>query len=299
MYRKHSKKHAQNASGFSLIEIMIALVISSFLTLTLYQIFGTLSKGVSRLERIMERSIPLSVAYSQLERDCAGITLIVRRIKQEKVPAPQGPSSEKEGPRAPIAQEEDKEEGDVLFEYKQENGMMQSWTFISTNPLALYESVSPRLVRIRYRIKPDAHTEGLYCLERQESPQLPLKLFEEQKIRAYEVLPALRTLTVRFLIPEVIKEAEKEVVTFKELAKWQPESEKDTQKKGPFLPSFVIIEGVMVDVVTHFEQSFKWVLPVYSDSMLTGTAQKQTTDTEKKQALGLDQEQQLLLPAMQ
>ena len=59
--------------GFSLIELILALFIASFISLSLFQLLSTTRRSVRRIANVVEVDVPLMSFFSQVEKDITGM----------------------------------------------------------------------------------------------------------------------------------------------------------------------------------------------------------------------------------
>ena len=230
--------------GFSLIEVILAMAISIGLTAILFQ---SLSQSNVVLQRIitfsgLERKV--TVLEQLLDREISGITipnLVWDESKQNKDDESNGVS--KDGEKKD-ADKKNKDESSEKKDAQKENNIPQSFvyeadeagnlktfTFITTNPAAVYSEPQTRLVRIRYTFVPDPETPGTFIVMHQQSENLDPKVFatdSNEGIRSYPLINGVKKLTCEFLIEkseEKSKDADK-----KESKKDAKDLKKDTKE---------------------------------------------------------------------
>lgn len=282
--------------GMSIIEISIALTISSFLMLALYQSFNTAEKNSQSISATMNAENAFAIAYNQLDKDFSALFIPERVFNELQKKEPKEEEKNKKEPFkdifTPILKEKD----------------LESITFLSTHSLPLFNSKSPYAVRIAYKLIKQDNNEW-YALVRQESTKLDLlpEQFKEKNIPAYQLIQNIKSLSITFTVIEKEKkessskdsdstqtsmnktaaEPKKYVV----LTTW-PQS-KDVKKPDYLIPAFITLKGIFVDEITRHEYDFEWIfpVPVYDDVMqrLANFDKKhekkieQKNDTEKKE----------------
>lgn len=264
--------------GFTLIELSIALVISSMLTLLLYESFSQAQRSARNSNSLMDAAMVMPVVYNQLEKDFTAMFVPERvfkdlaeksKKKDASQPAPQAEGADKEKKK----QEPFKD----IFLYTTQEKIFERMSFISTHSLALYDTVVPHAVRVLYHLEPLADKPGLFSLVRQETTKLdmPLAKFKEEKVRAYDLMRSVKNLKLEFLVPE--KEPEEPAQEGKEQKKAsQPQAPKkyrtlttwagdggEGEKKPEYLiPAYINVSGIFVDPSTDREYPFEWKFPV-------------------------------------
>lgn len=278
----------QQSHGFTLIEVTIALLISSMLTLLLYQSFSQAQRSARNSSSVMDAVSVMPIAYNQLEKDITTLFVparvfadIAEKAKkkdgQSTAPAPQAEGTEKDKKK--------KEPFKDVFISTLKEKNLESISFISTHCLALYDTVVPHAVRVVYRLVPLADNPKLFSLVRQETPQLdkPLAKFKEEKIREYDLMRGVKDFKIEFLVPE--KEQEPAQGEKKEqkkeqkpkappkyitLDRWAGEGAEGEKKTDYLIPAYVNVSGVFVDPVTERDYPFEWKfsVPVFDDVAL-------------------------------
>lgn len=272
----------KQSSGFSIIELMIALVISSMLTLLLYQSFSQSQRSARNNNSVLDVVTVMPIAYNQLEKDLSTIFVPARVFKdlarqaQKKnnssIPAgqPVGESTDKK-PKEPFKE---------IFVCTLKEKNLQLLSFISTHSLALYNTVLPHAVRVVYRLVSLADRPDLFSLVRQETTKLdmPLAKFKEEKIREYDLIRGVKEVKVELLVPEKPAEEQQEQSKEKTTKNPQPQQPKkyktltawDTtegEKPEYLIPAYINVTGIFVDLATDREYPFEWkfAVPVFDD----------------------------------
>ena len=150
--------------GLSLIEISIALFISSLLMLSLYQAFNNAQRTSQAISATLIAETDFSSAYHQLEKDIATI-FVPEQVFIELAKK----SSEKN------ETEKQQKEGlkDIFIATHKEKNM-DMLSFFSTSCLPRYNTATPYAVRIVYRLVQQENE--LYKLTRQNLLSLKCRL---------------------------------------------------------------------------------------------------------------------------
>ncbi len=244
--------------GFSLIELVIAAAVSSILALALYNAFSQTTQTVERIDRLINYDTQIPLIYNQLEKEISAAVVPGEPEKKEKktdqatVPA---------APKLDEKKEEKKpEQLKKVFYSTHEKDLLKLLTFITTTPLNIYNTVSPRLVRIVYRLEQEKTPgEPSFRLLRQESNNLDYKIFEGdegKKIRSYEVVKGLKKFGITFLVLSGDQKEEAELQKFKT---WAEEQQKKTKRT---FPDYIEIEGSLWNAQKTRDKSFKFIFPI-------------------------------------
>jgi prepilin-type N-terminal cleavage/methylation domain-containing protein len=205
-------------SGFSLIEVMIAIAIASFISLLLFESFGQLNRSVASLDATIDEHTKATLLSWHMTKDIAGSFIPPRAIKErtKKDTPEKTDSKDAQGKEQKPAEEPEKKESvkpltHIFYATATDNKNMDILTCVTNNPLHVYWSEStgsakPTITRILYTLKPEAQTKrGMqpsYALWRQETTNLDFAVLKEddgKKIRSYEVVRGVKQLTLTYL----------------------------------------------------------------------------------------------------
>jgi prepilin-type N-terminal cleavage/methylation domain-containing protein len=225
--------------GFSLIEIVIALMLASMISLVLYTSFEQTKRVTRKIESLEQESLLGMLTYHQLERDLAGVCIPESFLNSAIETSTTNQKKESENNKL-----------DTVFRATLK-GEEKELTFITTNPLVAYQEIKPRLVRVMYRIIPSAVASS-FVLQRRESKELDLEKFLEHKEdQNFVIMENIKEITLNFItLDNTAKEKKQEFKT------WRIEELKEVKK---VLPNYVWIEGMYEDSITHKEHNFSFV----------------------------------------
>lgn len=169
-------------SGFTLLELLVSLVISSFILLALSQAYRSAMSFLSKSRSSMVLNRKVCLLFNQIERDLS--TAFIPFLEPEIVPATDAKSDprKQQSEKKPADTTKDEREqlkdfflgvhGETMsaaFVYNDHPlKPFERLTFISTNPLLVYGTTASRLVRIAYEIRKEKFARGF----EQESFQL-------------------------------------------------------------------------------------------------------------------------------
>ena len=242
--------------GFSLIELMVALTISSGVALMLFQVYNQSLRILGRVDGIVSTDIRVMTFYDRFEKDVTGafIPLIgdldlakkmlekhegdvrTQQLKQQEQEGEGGESKEKSAQKPQKVKPVTLADIQVKrsFVCSQKDGKLAELSFITNNPLEVYAespSVKPRIARVSYSIEQDKEKKGLFKLVRRESKKL--KLAEIKKERPYALLNNIKSLKVELLATEPVKEPEEEEKTEKDKDPKDVKKEADKKEGDP------------------------------------------------------------------
>ena len=270
--------------GFSLIEVVIAVAVSSFLSIMVFQAVSLFQRSALRYHEMAQYVRQQELWYRELEKDLSATVIplsgFTKEVKKEV------PQKDAQGV-APQKQEKASEKGDDFQkknqEYAQkfslhctiENGangesLCRNITWVTTNVLRVYGQQKPLLVRVRYYVQPDPEYPGLYTLYRQELPILDMKEIEKVSIE-----PQHAGIPIAFHIKQLrvgftsIERKGKELAV-KELNVWTSKQKESKETKEPKeaevkeipLPQMMSFSGTMVHPATQHEYPYEFHIPL-------------------------------------
>jgi len=231
--------------GFSLIEILVAVMISSMLSLVLYRSLAQTQSMVRQVTELIEDTSDLIPLYTQLEKDLAGsLVMDEKSTSTAQEGAPQKPAAD-QGPRASGP---NKEKQKLFFQGKQEGGHFGSLTFLTTTAFTVFDEIAPPLLTVTYRLEQQQDTASpRFRLVREQAPYKAEKdATGSSKVagRAYVVAENIKELRVSY-VPVARKDDAKQAKSNEKssgrVAVWDAETVASTKT---LLPAQVIFEGV-------------------------------------------------------
>ena len=263
--------------GFSLLGVMLALAVGSILSGLLMQSLWQLSFSLKKVVNITSVDTRIAVVQNILEKELSGAfipQLIL--IDREAATDDETKKGQADQLKQPNPQEKQKKVTPITppkaFYSKNEDQNLQMLTFITCNPLEVYNNSKPRIVRIMYTLVSDKNRPEAFELHRQASPNImKLKKFESEVVKGLVVINGIKSITTEFLaLPKKKKSEkqnkketqqkkktqdkenpkEKEKKEFIRIDHWDVEDQKENksddkdkdEKKLPLLPQFIKIK---------------------------------------------------------
>jgi prepilin-type N-terminal cleavage/methylation domain-containing protein len=209
--------------GFSLIEVTFGLLISSMIALILFESLSQSNKILSRVVSVSSIERKVALMQHQLETDFSGI--FPPRIIEKEDDEQESQDKDREKEKSPSSKKPDKKEkeqenGFKTFSFESDDrGFVSILSFVTTNPLSVYQQPSPRAVRVAYRVIADPENQGKLLLIRQESEELSLKKFEaatkketiksgQKPIRGYEIARDIENIKFEFFVEKIEKSSD-------------------------------------------------------------------------------------------
>lgn len=257
--------------GFTLLEVMIAIIVGSLVMGVLVQSLWQLSKSIKQVSSVSSVDMRVSVFQNLLEKELASAfapKLIPLKDDESEEKDDEKEKSEKETDEHDEKDEEsestNKEKESPLkkiFYTEHEGDNITLLTFITTSPLDVYNMSKPRVARIMYKLVPDKNNPELFELHRQESSSITdIKKFDSEAtegVKGFVVIDGIKSLKANFLAlpvkeklkkepasPHIKKEdekekkevqeidAEKEKEEFIPLERWNVEDQQEQEDKG-------------------------------------------------------------------
>lgn len=267
--------------GITLIELIVGLLLSSVLISALFAMYGTITRTVSRATETMDRDRAVVVFQHQWQRDIEGVFAPPYPKKESKKTEDASAVGNKQEKKEtePEKKKEQPKPIKKVFDATIKDGSMNVVTFITTNPVAVYEKSQvgskPRMVRVVYRLQSDGKKPATYRLMRQESEKLDFDSFniKEKSVKDYELLGSIKKFTIEYLLAKEEKketqekEKKKKGKTFKSFNEWH--SDERHKEDKPLIPQIIKTKLVLTDEDRNKEMSyeFNFQIPAYNQAI--------------------------------
>lgn len=286
--------------GFTLIEIVTVILISSIISLSLYQMLKQSSKTVAAVVRIIDTDLPIMPFYNQLELDITGmfapessIESYVQKLKKVEENSKENNETKEESTNSVKTDIDQKNKKDVNIkpvpEVKEENKeFIKNIFYIKTNPGFIFSFITTagiQTLEFDGSLKPTTFVRRVaYTLETDEKIPNTFKIIYKcdssssllniENIQSpnftpsYELISGIKDLKIRFTVFEFKQKEDDENQGNKDqknvkLTEWQEED--IFQKYQTLIPAYILFKGTLVEPngVEHpFEFEFK--VPAYS-----------------------------------
>jgi len=269
-------------SGFSLIELLIGLLIASFLTTVLYNMFHQTVTVSERLSVWIDDYSDILLMRSELERDIAGIVVVRTEQKSDN---PKAAEPKDAAPKATaIAQEgngqkEDENQGKAQFSVEVKDGKLIQLSMITTHALPRVDKPGSHLVRVRYFLEEDPQQKKLFRLMRKETVDSPTAQKQEKLPgnRAYPLIQRLTSLHITLHVRTFVTGDGAKPATMKKIKQW---GSKQAADEIP-VPEYIAFEG---DYLSHNNKDtipFSFLIKV---PIATGLYEAKQQELRKKMA---------------
>lgn len=206
--------------GFTFIELILALAISSLIGAALMLSFGQTQKGARIVERMIDTDVRILLMLNQFERDISGAFV----------------------PRYSLSKEKEK----VFFSKQDAKKNVQELTFITCNPLQVYEDYKPRIVRVTYRLVAESDRGDSFKLLRKENKALAYD--SKEKVAEYQLVSGIKSMQITYYVLGQEKEKkEMQAKKYTAFDTWGTDEEKRAKEKLSPLPQYVLVNLVLWD----------------------------------------------------
>lgn len=268
-------------AGFTLIEMLLVLALSSLLLLILFGAFTQSNKFVQSANEYIDTYTPLTIAYHQCNKDISGATVPLHVFAQEK------DEKEKKAQEEKQAQKLTK-----IFFFNTKEGQLDTFTCISNNPMQTYWSdrvgkARPYLVRVVYRLLVDEDDEVAgppsYKLVRQSDSELDFDVYKSGgKIREYTLLRNIKQI---FISSTALIETQENETTKRELQTfdtWDSDSPAVKRNKKPvYIPNAITLKIVLWDNEKINSEEFVVTIVIPADPRSTPLPKKERVPSKK------------------
>lgn len=281
-----------NRQGFTLIEVLVALAITGFMTTVLFTALYQINKSVGITDSLMTINEKAARIQQLFEHDLTGATLLLdnepsrqqeQEMKTTTTVEKTRPKEKKEEPEEKQATKKEKKIIKKIFYSTNKGNELGTLSFVSNNPLLGFWSgkegafqagkAKPCLVRITYSLEDDPNMPGTFILKRQES--VPLD-FEQRTGKIYEVMSGIKSLSFKYTLKTIKTRQEEAKKTTPETQKQEPakQPQKSQQPKEEItytsnLPTWNSDEMAQEDTKKEKSKEKKLPIPVFVDIEVT------------------------------
>lgn len=289
-------------SGYILLEIVISIALGSVIGVVVFASFFQINKTYKTASRLIGIDSKASLLEHQMERDLSGafIPFILESLKEtttttkvtvktkEKTETTKFEQKKEELKEAPL---------EKAFHAQMKDNDSFLLSFVTSNPLTVYDGAKPRVVRVVYRLVPNSVRpagQQSFKLIRKEVKELnfssqPRDEAQGKKVRSYELVDGIKNMSFEFIVRPVKKEQKQKegAETDKKETASKKEEEKKTEEKKkeiPYetfqvwgedqikkvnrnLPNFVNVTVSFWDRPGKTEKTFIFKMPIFSDDL--------------------------------
>ncbi len=249
--------------GFTLIEIVIGIMLSSIVSLVLYNMLNQTTRVVENVTSYTNLDNKIAVLYNQIDKTISAAFLprieeVRSTLSTETVTVIKTNKTGK-----PENKEEKKQKVEKIFYSENDGANLKLLTFLSTGAVRGYDESGGNITRVVYRLVKDEQNPGFFkLLIQQNSKFLDLDILkpENSKTRSYELATGIKSLKAVYYAREEKQEGEKNITRTK-LPDWG--SKEMLEKYKQKLPEFVDLNGVIWDDVKKRNTEIKFKFNIY------------------------------------
>lgn len=267
-------------NGFSLLELLVAVMVASLLTGLLFFAYAQLQKGMLRFDIFIQRHSSIELLERVISRDLMGVCVPLTVLEQAQ-------KKQKKNDDKKESNEKKKEVIQSVFVVKANQELTTSLTCISNNNLSSYviegiTDLKPWLSRISYTLEKEA--KGTYRLLRRQSHDLAVENKETAFPLAHDISSFSMTL-VRF-----DKEEDGEI-TMVERAEWDSNNPEKNNDGLLYVPDLIVVKVSFAKKMIGAARSYSFVVPIFARPGLL-VKQQPTEQPDKQKQTPAQQQQQ-------
>ncbi len=318
------KKHSQ---AFTLLELLIAMSLSSFIILGMIQLHQGVIRYIEGTRSMMTIDREVCLLFNQLERDLS--TAYIPFLAKTEKEIPEG-KKEDEQPKVQTPEEQKKEEerekqqrktffvgviddrADITRIKGKRVELLKYISFICTNPLHIYEEKKQRLVRIVYELAVDktqsTRDQTIYKLLRKETNDLSnitakvdesVVLDQKGHVRSYMVADNVKGIFIEYVTKKDDKKDKEKTEETKEIRLSTWGNKEQTQGVVPQkLDIWIDMWNDKKTKTYRFNASFPILgFPTIDENERKKKEKDKTQNAQKQQAAGQTQQTTQTSPA--
>jgi len=194
--------------GFALIDLLVSIAISGIMSIAIFTILFQIQKSEEVIVKTINTSMQAALISERMQKDFNGLFSPVLMPPKPEAPKNNDQVIEEPAPNEPkIAK--------IWYsENTQINGLevLKEVSFITCNPLQVYNSNRPRVVRIIYRLASDLQAPDSLTLSRQESLDLDYNQSVLQAAtQSFVLAEGLRAVNLAYFYQEEIDQDQAEI----------------------------------------------------------------------------------------
>jgi len=219
--------------GFSIIELVMVMAISTIISTTLFQIYNQITHNMLRVERFIYEDTQLLTVKNRLEKDVSGLSSIW--FTQEQLE--KNKKSEKDKQKKESTGLQENKKSNYFYSINKDENL-DTLMFLTTNGLRSFGSVENRFVRVVYHLEKDSENKNLFMLMRKEIGTPTENIDEEvlKKGKFYKLLSGLKSIEMTYYL--IDKKALKQKAKSLQNAQSSADDKSEpTEEQKPFIRS--------------------------------------------------------------
>lgn len=259
-------------AGFSLLELLVAVMVASLLTSMLFFAYTQLQKGMMRFDIFIARHAAVELVERVMSRDLMGSCVPLTVLEQQQK------EKQKKDAESQESDAQKKQTIESVFVAKVNNELTTSLTFISNNNLSSYviEGITdpkPWLSRVTYKLEKE--TKGTYRLLRQQSHDLAIDS-KQPWFPLAEQISSFSLVLVRY------EKDDQGVYTAVERSEWDSNNPEKDDNGFVYLPDLIIVRLSFAKKMIGSGRSYSFAIPLFARPALLTKQQKQLDAAEEQ-----------------
>lgn len=278
-----------NKSGFVLLEIIISIALGSLVMAGLFSSFFQINKAYKSVDDVAGIDTKASLLQYQMDRDISGVSVpfILTSMKETSSESKEQAIFDEKNKGVQVEQKKEEIEAipmEKSFYATAQGENLNLLSFVSSNPLSVYDKAKPRIVRITYQLIPEENIDkeiSSYRLLRSESSNLSFSESSEsgvnkEVVQTYELASGIQDFSADFIVkPKKTKQEElgekqteneqggKEV-SYEQFRTWADE---EVKKVNRTIPHIVKLSVSFWEKLSKKSKKFSFTFLIVSDDV--------------------------------
>ncbi len=277
--RKGRKKNPSLQPGFTLLELVIGLMISTILITMSFAIYNQIARATQTIQKITSNDTRAMILKDRLQKDFLGISLLWFTPKKyeamTKAPALQNTKEEKEAEQEKKSTSDEKkkkeksqQDDDFFYAENNQEGMAVLFSFITTSALQMYGAESKRFVRLVYSLKKSPSAEGRFTLFRKEMDATEFNADAANGSGIfYEIASNIKGCFLEYGFIDPMVSSNKEDKDKPAETSWLKEWSGKQEKTKPLIPKFIKMKIIFLQEKGEHEQEYEFCFITPQDAM--------------------------------
>ncbi len=252
--------------GFTIIEFVIGIMISSILLTASLTIYNQISKSSIKIQNITSQDLAIRILQKRISDDLMGLCPVWFK-KEDLKDSKQAKNNDQQLPNI---------KNNNYFYAQTNNEQLDFMTFISCNTLQAYPTPEHQIARVVYILKKDDDKENFFKLQRKEETQISNE-FNIEKIKEgkfYTVIENIKKCVVEYGFIEKTDSQKEKIPDKEQQIKWvkqwttkqqdeKEKKEKEQKDSSVNMPDIIKINITLQELINkpESEHIFYSILP--------------------------------------
>lgn len=198
--------------GFALIDLLVSIMISSIMSTVLFTMIFQMQKSENGINEVVSTSMQAVLVYERLQKDLTGLfwPQFMPDVDLKKTEAKDDTKKEqKQEPKKIVGPKIPK----ILYSQNTSHDgqeILKEFSFITSNPLQVYNESKPRVVRVIYTLEPEIEHAGSFELKRQEGLELDYEAVKKNT-PAFVIISGIKSLKLTYFYQDRTSELEDDI----------------------------------------------------------------------------------------